>query len=360
MEKLLMVGVGLTIALAVAWVAMHRNASDTAANSVDAPDTTATRGGKASSTPAAASLAPTAPLGSTTQSSVAKSTQANALSTLRQSFQKSPSLSGVYRQASALDTGEAAFIKARILQDCAKIVDTESKRSYTPVEERRKAFLASLPLNGADNAMRISAFDKLFSDRCGELRNLQVTRSEVAALFEKAAQANEPAAVARDAQCNIESTYDKDSPGFPTMSITAEQFAKLPQLLRSKDPAAISAGIALLGNTYRNATIHVNGRSLEAESLMHASELIACQYGADCNRWALAGCAMQGKCALGNYNDYLAYYELSPSSAQHVEEYRTAFTRMIETADFSTLTFTPVQTNSEVGATGITLSCSKF
>ena len=164
-------------------------------------------------------------------------------------------------------------------------------------------------------------------------------------------------ALARDLNCQLMNTSDPEKNGSRALSISTEQFARLQQSMRSKRPTAIRVGVGMLGNTYRNGSISIGDRPADSQALHHTAHLLACQYGDDCSGFPLRACARDGRCAASNYEDYMAFYDLSPNAAQRVEEYRAEFTRMIESGDFSALRLTPGDQNTDSVSTASYFRC---
>lgn len=354
MMKTLAAVFGVAAVAAIAWAILEGRTSSPASGSSTASSETSAGNGK--SAIAANALPPSAVLkidpravSTATGASTTVRSQALAkLSPLMQAYVERKNLPDVFRQAQALpESGEAAFIKAEILALCATPTDAAAGPPRTSFDERRKSFVAALPVNHPDNTMRINAFEIVNQDRCGDLKNMRITKAEIAALYDKASETKDATALARDLNCELSNTSDPAKNGSRALSITPEQFARLQQTMRSKSPAAIRVGVGMLGNTYRNGSISVGDRLADSQALHHTANLLACHYGDDCSGFALRACARDGKCATANYEDYLAFYDLSPNAAQRVEEYRAEFTRMIESGDFSTLRLTPGEQNTD-------------
>ncbi len=362
MKKTLAVVFGLAVVAAIAWMTLAERTGGLASNGSTASGET--KGG--TNQIAANALPPSAVLkidpranSTTTGASTTIRTQALAkLSPLMQAYVERKNLPDVFRRAEALpESGEAAFIKAEILERCVTPSDAAASPPQKSLDERRKSFIASLPLNHPDNTMRINAFDVVNQDRCGDLKNLPITKAEIAALYAKASEAKDATALARDLNCELTNTSDPAKNGSRALSITPEQFERLQQSMRSKSPAAIRVGVGMLGNTYRNGSISIGDRLADSQALHHTANLLACQYGDDCSSFPLRACARQGRCATSNYEDYMAFYDLSPNAAQRVEEYRAEFTRMIEAGDFSTLRLTLGDQNTDSVSTGSYYRC---
>lgn len=68
--------------------------------------------------------------------------------------------------------------------------------------------------------------------------------------------------------------------------------------------------------------------------MAYVANVMACQYGADCMVELLRACANDGKCDASSYDDYLAFYQLSPHDAQVAEQYRSWLTQMVDANNF--------------------------
>jgi hypothetical protein len=237
--------------------------------------------------------------------------------------------------------GEALFLRAQLLERCAKKTDApaDAKPRPTP-EERRAAFVASLLPNHADTQQRISAYDAANPDSCGTLRSLETTGKDIADLLARAKELKDPSALARDLNCEIFESADRTATsGSRAPEITDSRVERIRQAIASRNPVAVRVGVGMLANTYRNGAFRIgaDGANVDTQAMFHAANMISCQYGSDCNVDVLRACASEGKCRANNYDDYLAYYELSPNAAQTVESYRAQLTQMIDSGDFSSL-----------------------
>jgi hypothetical protein len=236
--------------------------------------------------------------------------------------------------------GEALYIRAQLLENCAKIIDEAPGKPKKTRDERRAEFIASLPQNHPDTPMRISAYDLANPDRCGTLASLETSKKEIADLFASSKTLKDPVALAKDMNCEILATNEPSkNGGAPGVEINDDRAQRVRDAIASRSPDAVRAGVGMLANSYRNGAFRIGseGAFVDQAAMSHVATLLACQYGGDCERAVQAGCARLGRCATNNYEDYLAYYELSPSSAQLVESYRAQLTQMIDSGDFSAL-----------------------
>lgn len=248
---------------------------------------------------------------------------------------------GLFAKVSLLpNDAEAIFLRAQILESCATRTDQPAGAAprKTPAE-RRLEFLQKLPPNAPDTAQRTAAYDSAYSDVCGPLRSIETTSKEIADLLARAQELKDPTALARDLNCEIFNSIDQKANGNRAAEINDLRFERIRQAIASRNPIAVRVGAGMLANNYRNGAFRIgsDNKPIDVRTMFHAANLLACQYGADCNVDVLRACANDGKCAANNFDDYLAFYELSPHNAQSVELYRAQLTQMIDSGDFSAL-----------------------
>jgi hypothetical protein len=240
------------------------------------------------------------------------------------------------------ESGEGAYLRANLLEICAtKTDDPSNAKPRKSRDERRAAFLSSLPTNHPENDLRINAWDTANPlDNCKTLHEIKTTRKEIAELYSRAKELNDPVALARELNCEIFATDDpiKNS-GLRGHEINDSRDARIRASIASRNPDAVRAGVGMLANTYRNGAFRFanDGSNVNQAVMHHAANLLACQYGADCAGLVQAACYQEGKCNANSYEDYLAFYALSPNDAQTVEAYRQRLTQMIDANDFSGL-----------------------
>ena len=156
-------------------------------------------GGPANSAPGANALPPSAALSIDPKLGVQATTVATALKRGQLPPVLSPLLSEyiarkdfpalLSRLRQMPESSEALFLQAQILERCARITDTNPKGALPKSpEERRAAFVAALQPDARDTPMRITAYDAVNADPCGDLRATQTSRSELADLRAKAAE----------------------------------------------------------------------------------------------------------------------------------------------------------------------------
>jgi hypothetical protein len=256
--------------------------------------------------------------------------------------------------------GEALFIRAQLLSRCAKRTDI-SEPPGKSLEERRAAFVAGLSPTHPETAQRIAAYDAANTDSCGPLRVIETTAKEIAELLARASELKDATALARDVNCEIFASADQSAKGANRAAeITDQRFERVRQAIATRNPIAVRAGVGMLANTYRNGTFRLgnDGVNIDSNSMFHAANILACQYGADCNADVLRACANDGKCRANNYDDYMAYYQLSPNEAQTVEAYRAQLTQMIDSKDFSQLRLIKGDQPTDSVRTGSYFACT--
>ena len=259
---------------------------------------------------------------------------------------------------------EALFLRAQILSSCATQTDQAAAAATrkTPAE-RRQEFVAKLSPTAPDTAQRTAAYDAAYADVCGTLRTTETTSKEIAELYARAKALSDPTALARDLNCEIFDSIDLKANGNSAAEINDSRFERIRQALGSRSPIAVRAGAGMLANTYRNGAfqlqIGTDKRPVSARNMFHAANILACQYGANCATDVLQACAKDGKCAANNFEDYLAFYELSPHDAQTVESYRAALTQMIDSGDFSALQLVKGEQSMNSVRSGSYFSCAK-
>ena len=257
---------------------------------------------------------------------------------------------------------EALFLRAQILETCALRTDQPANAAprKTPAE-RRLEFLAKLPPNAPDVAQRTAAYDAAYADVCGPLRSMETTGKEMADLLARAQELKDPTALARDLNCEIFNSIDQKANGSRAAEINDSRFERIRQAIASRNPVAVRVGVGMLANNYRNGAFRIgpDNKPIDVRAIFHAANLLSCQYGSDCNVNVLRACANDGKCAANNFEDYLAFYELSPHNAQAVESYRALLTQMIDSGDFSGLQLVKGDQPTDSVQSGSYFSCAK-
>jgi hypothetical protein len=266
----------------------------------------------------------------------------SAMSPMLSDFVNRKNLPELLNKVSALpNDAEALYLRAAILSSCAKQTDRPANvPARKSPEERRAAFVASLPANHPDTAARIAAYDAANPDTCGSIRAIEYSQQEIEDLYAKAQALKDPSALARELNCEILATGDpRTNGGARGVEISDARFDRMRQLIGTRNPIAVRTGVGMLANSYRNGAIRIgaDGSPIDQQAMGHVANILACQYGADCNVDVLRACASEGKCGASNYEDYLAFYRLSPAMAQLVDSYRTQLTQMIDANDFSAL-----------------------
>lgn len=269
-----------------------------------------------------------------------------------------PTLLGKLTQAA--DDPEALFLRAQILERCARITDANAPRAAPkPVDERRAAFVAGLKADARETAVRLAAYDTVNADPCGDLHLIETSRKELAELRAKASEMKDAAALARDLNCEIFGSIDRANGGrFPEINDT--RFDRIRAAMISRNPIAVRTGVGMLANTYRNGAFRLgpDGKPVDPNIMAYVANLMACQFGADCSADVLRACANDGKCNVNSYEDYLAFYQLSPNDAQLAERYREWLTQMIDSGNFSQLQLVQGEQSTDSVRIGSYFSCT--
>jgi hypothetical protein len=320
-----------------------------------APKSPATAAGASTSAPAAGALPPSSVLkidprvggsqsasGASTGLTSKRGVLPPAMSPLLNDFVQRKDFPALLAKATAApNTGDALYVRAAIMEACAMQKDRPAnappRRSR---DERRASFVASLPVNHPDTAARIAAYDNANPDVCGPIRSMEYMQQEVEDLYAKARELKDPNALARELNCDIAATGDpRLNGGQRGLELNDSRAERIRQAIASRSPVAVRTGIGMLANSYRNGAFRwgADGPNIDGEAMGHVANIMACQYGADCNVDVLRACAAQDHCGASNYDDYLAFYRLSPATAQLVDSYRTQLTQMIDANDLSGL-----------------------
>jgi hypothetical protein len=256
----------------------------------------------------------------------------------------------LYQKALAAgDTPESTFLRAQLLSQCG------ARAGVTPptaaeLDQKRQAYIATLPAGNPDTAARIAAFEAINTDLCGSLRSVATSTQEVNALYAKAVELGDPAARSRQLSCEILGQTRLTAQSAPALSQV--QLDELRNLMKSKNPIAIRTVTSLLANNFRNFGLGIGSdkQKINNKALFNTAELLACQYGAPCdekNRVLLDACVKDGKCGAGNYADHVTIYDATEQEVQLMNQYRAALTNMIETGDFSALKVIPQEQSVE-------------
>lgn len=272
-------------------------------------------------------------------------------------------LPGLMAKVSRLpNDAEALFLRAQILETCALRTDQPAGAPprKTPAEGRLE-FLAKLPPNAPDAAQRTAAYDAAYADVCGPLRSMETTGKEIADFLARAQELKDPTALARDLNCEIFNSIDQKANGSRAAEINDSRFERMRQAIASRNPVAVRVGVGMLANNYRNGAFRIGteNKPIDVRTMFHAANLLSCQYGSDCNVDVLRACANDGRCAANNFDDYLAFYELSPHDAQSAESYRALLTQMIDSGDFSGLQLVKGDQPTDSVRSGSYFSCAK-
>lgn len=257
---------------------------------------------------------------------------------------------------------EALYLRAQLLERCANRTDLPANTpKRKTAEERRENFVALLPPNHPDTAQRIAAYDASNGDACGTLRQTETNSKEIADLLARAKELGDPVALARDVNCEIMASADPTPGGARALEINDARAERIRQAIASRSPQAVRAGVGMLSNTYRNGAFRfgADGAPINQRAMSFVANLLACQYGADCSQDLQRACANDGHCGATSFEDYLTFYQLSPSDAQLVEAYRTQLTQMIDGGDLSALRLVQGDQPTESVRMSSYFSCAK-
>jgi hypothetical protein len=397
-----------TIVAAIAWLLMSGGASSSKAVSTQSAAEAAAAKAKSAADVSAAGLAPqnvlairpNAPKPSAMIETAIKGASASAPykeSELARAYRLRESAQSILaRIAQTPNDGEALRIRAKILEQCAKIKDDEWREAFKDNKrfaemekiaksDPRAAFLKSLPADQPENAMRIAAFDRLNARFCEGVEDTEITKAELNTLYASSAKLGDVPAIAREFACGIASTMPKMSPNASIaeqlklepvkVELTPARQTQMLELFRAGHPDAIIYLMWALEQDYSNVKVRLPGQAttkFDAQSYALKDalrELIACDLGRPCagvNNPALDGrCANRGQCNLQSIPDAIHYHELSPANSQNVEKARQALRDAIASGNFSEMKFEPVTPDTldnvfiSTGAGGAEIGCRR-
>jgi len=267
---------------------------------------------------------------------------APAVSPALQAFRDRKDWVGLYKQLKAAPpSAEGQYLLAELLSACAK----SAKATPTSAEQKRAAFLASLPPKDPNLEKRKAAFEQLNNERCGELGNIEYNDADIAQLLQASAAAGDLRA--RAWLLSREISHGWDNGGRAGYQVTDSQFATIRELLGSQDPDVINEFRPILASTLTGAALRIgpNQEAIDPQAMYSALALVSCDFGAPCgasNPAMLTACANSARCDTGNLYDYTYYYGVSPYAAQLVERYRDWLGQMISTRNFDNLAMVQV------------------
>jgi hypothetical protein len=293
----------------------------------------------------------------------------NKLSALMNEFRTTKDLAALAKKLDSMRyDAEALYLKAEILRLCATHVDdpfqAARRAALVPTPDKRAAFAAKLPKDGKDNELRLAAYDDLVLNRCGGLEVVKVSRGELEAAYKAAADAGDPVAKARALSCEMQAQMVADPKKitndilpFPTM--TEAQITQLKAILASGNPRVLEHAGQILASTYNNGVFTVAGESQRplGPALWAATRLLACDLGQPCyaedsNEFRHI-CAHEGKCAAMSHDEQEALYPTSGAQMHDVARLRVELRKMIDTGDFSGLTWRNSQPKNVEEGSGI-------
>ena len=262
----------------------------------------------------------------------------------------------IYQRAkNGPQTGEALYLQAELLENCAKRLPDDPKKVEDSREIKREKFVQTLSGKKDQKAARIAAYDALNVDNCGELRSIEYSKDEITRLAKAAAEAGDPRARAWRLNADIlKASYDdfnarNNAKPDPTgkmpqrmdgMSMSDEQWASSRELLAKGDPSVMLELRDILSSTLLDASIRVgpDKEPIENRAFHSAWALAACDMGSDCgpsNQQLLSNCAYRNRCGSTSLQDQTYFFEASPHEAQLVERYRQTILEAIRTGDFT-------------------------
>jgi hypothetical protein len=278
------------------------------------------------------------------------------------------------RIAQTPDDGEALRIKAKILEQCAKVKDDEwrealkDNKRFAEMETLRKTdprgtFLKSLPKDAPENPTRTAAFDRLNLRFCEGLDTTEITKAELNSIYAASAKLGDVPSIAREFACEIASAAPKISLNASfseqmnkepvKIELSQAKQAQLQELLRAGHPESLDYVMWVMNQDYSNVKVRLPGQIGTRQDPQNYTtkralqELIACDLGKPCagtnNPDLDRRCAYQGQCNLQSIPDAIHFHELSPASSQSVELTRQALRDAIATGNFSAMKFEPVE-----------------
>ncbi len=293
----------------------------------------------------------------------------NKLSPLANEFRTSKDLATLAKKLDGMRyDAEALYLKAEILRLCASNVDdpfqAARRAALVPTPEKRTAFAAKLPKDGKDNELRLAAYDDLVLNRCGGLEALRITRAELEAAYKAAADAGDPVAKARALSCELQAQMvadpkkiDRDILPFPAM--TEAQITQLKSILASGNPRMMEHAGQILASTYSNGVFTVAGEAQRplGPAMWAATRLLACDLGQPCYAEDSSEfrhiCTHEGKCAAMSQEEQEALYPTSGAQMHDVARLRAELRKMIDTGDFSGLSWRNAQPKTVEDGSGI-------
>lgn len=263
----------------------------------------------------------------------------------------------IYQRAkNGPQTGEALYLQAELLENCAKRPPSDDPKKVEDTREiKREKFVQGLSGKEDQKAARIAAYDSLNVDACGELRSIEYSRDEITRLSKAAAEAGDLRARAWRLNADVlKASYDdfnarnnaKPDPSgkmpqrMDGMSMSDEQWAASRELLAKGDPAVMLELRDILSSTMLDASLRVgpDKEPIENRAFHSAWALAACDMGSNCgpsNQQLLADCAYRNRCGSTSLQDQTYFFEASPHEAQLVERYRQTILEAIRTGDFT-------------------------
>lgn len=210
----------------------------------------------------------------------------------------------VDRHLERIGDPETAFYVAQALEECAVLRDISGDERFSSQEREAAATLAR---------------------HCRGFESRPVEPFAILKLLEYAARSGEPHATARLLLFR-DIAASKD-----------EVLAELPWMLTSRDPSIIRDVGAFLSRG--EAQWRYGNEQVPTAVAAIAWELVACDLDGSCDPWsrfALAQCALLGRCAAGRYEDAVALFE-PPELMDQAQALRAGILRALRDHDWEWL-----------------------
>jgi hypothetical protein len=289
-------------------------------------------------------------------------------------FKPESALLSAYRRSNALEEimrevdkrpndAEAIYIKARILERCAKRWANTDPAAEANLEkelkEGEKFINEIIPESDPQRDVRKAAMERMNQIGCKTLLDRIVPYEELNALYKTAAELGNPSAKLRQISCDIDKTRGKQEIGImmtrddvhsklPTIS--QSQIEQLAGIIKLGHSAATARAYEILSNGYKNGHIKLAGVSTSAMGDWHRSRftiatLLACDLGASCatdfQKQLDQECAITGHCGISDFRQFVEQFELTPARAQIADQLRRNMLDIIVTGNATAIQFDP-------------------
>ncbi|HEY2629780.1 MAG TPA: hypothetical protein VGI57_11675 [Usitatibacter sp.] len=243
-------------------------------------------------------------------------------------------------------TPEGEYVMYEILLHCATITDRTTRQPRTPVvsEQKRDAFVASIPDNDPQREKRIAAFDEVTANRCAGMEGTTISQADLNKMLAEAAAGGDNKAQALSMEQALYAQRRAAGPdgnwGRDSITLSDSQVGQLHQIAASGDGEAMMIAGRLLAGNWHDYQVQIgsSGQPVENRALNQAFQLLACESGYPCddsNPRIQAACAYQGHCNAQNLADYIYYYGASPNDSQLMSQYEGVLRNAIQTNNWS-------------------------